>query len=133
LQDEVKAIDVQGKAFHGKLMGTAQKSQTIHQKMLEKIEESKKLKVEADHFHQLFVQGREKSKAVQSEIGEVSKHLRLLKGEISEEEANERRKSEESLREKIEGEAREKLKRGGKLTLDEFKLLAGDSEEKGQD
>ncbi len=133
LQDEVRAIDAQGKVFHEKLMGTARKSQTIHEKMLAKIEESKKLKAQADHFHQLFTQGRDKSRSMQAEIAEVSKRLKLLKGEISEEEAQERRKSEESLREKLENEAREKLKRGGKLTLDEFKLLAGDSEEKGQD
>ncbi len=133
LQEEVRAIDAQGKAFHEKLVGIARKSQMIHQKMLEKIEESKKLKAQADHFHQLFTQGREESKMMQSEIAEVSKQLRLLKGEISEEEAQERRKSAESLRERLENEAREKLKRGGKLTLDEFKLVAGDSEEKEQD
>jgi len=133
LQEEVRAIDAQGKAFHERLVGTARKSQTIHQKMLEKIEESKKAKVDADHFHQLFTQGREKSKAIQSEVAEASKQLRLLKGEISEEETQERRKSAESLRKRLENEAREKLKRGGKLTLDEFKLVAGDNEEKERD
>jgi len=115
-------------------MGTAQKSQTTHQKMLEKIAEAKRLKAEADSFHQVFVEERAKSKALRSEIAELTKRLRVVRGEISEEEARERRKSEEGLRQKVEGEAREKLKRGDKLTLDEFKLLAGgdDDEEKDQ-
>ena len=126
LQEEIMVVDAQGKAFHDKLKGTAQRSQTIHQKMLEKIEESKKVKAEADKFHQLFVEGREKSRAVQAEISSVSTRLRQLRGEIKGEEAQEKRRSEESLREKIESEAREKLQRGDKLTLDEFKLLAGD-------
>jgi len=130
LQEEIMGVDAQGRAFHDKLTGTAQRSQTIHQKMLEKIEESKKAKAEADKFHQLFVEGREKSKAVQTDISAVSTRLRQLRGEMKGEEAQERKKSEESLREKIEGEAREKLERGDKLTLDEFKLLAGDDEQK---
>jgi len=126
LQAEIRAIDAKGKLFHEKLTAIAQKSQELHKKMIDKIEESKKLKTEADSLYQLFLQAKEKTLLVQAEISKVLNQLKQAKGEIREEEEQEKRKSEESLREKLQAEAREKLKRGDKLTLEEFKLLNED-------
>ncbi|HVP92957.1 MAG TPA: hypothetical protein VMS94_04365, partial [Acidobacteriota bacterium] len=99
-------------------------SQQIHAKMLEKIEESKKLKIEADSMHKLFLQTRERAKPIKEEFSEISNQIRMLNAEIKTEESEEKKKNENILREKLERQAREKLKRGERLTWEEFQLLA---------
>ena len=55
---------------------------------------------------------------------EIANKLKQLKEEIREEAEKEKKKSEEALREKLEKQAREKLRRGERLTWEEFQLLA---------
>jgi uncharacterized coiled-coil DUF342 family protein len=133
LQAEIEEMNAKGDVFHEKLTATAQKSQDTHQRMVSKIEESKALKTEADNLHQTFLQARERTKPIQEEIAKILDQLKLLKGEIHSEKEQERKKKEETLREKLEAEAREKVKRGDKLTLAEFKLIAGNDEETAQE
>jgi uncharacterized coiled-coil DUF342 family protein len=124
LQTEINALQAEGKSCHDGLTRMAQKSQECHQKMLEKIEESKKVKAEADSLHQTFVQTREKEKPIREEIANVLDQMRQFRGEMREEEAIEKKQSEEAIRSELEQQAREKLKRGEKLTWEEFQLLA---------
>jgi uncharacterized coiled-coil DUF342 family protein len=124
LRSETKALEINAKRYHKELTQNAQKSQQIHAKMLEKIEESEKLKIEADSMHKLFLQTRERAKPIQEEFLEISNQLRMLNAEIQREEDEKKKKNESALREKLENRAREKLKRGEKLTWEEFQLLA---------
>jgi len=124
IQTEIRAFKTNNKLYHEKLTETAQKSQEIHRKMLEKIDESKRLKVEADSIHKLFLQAKERTRPLQGEIMQILNQMKLLKEEIRKQEEMERKKSEEVLREKLEEQAKEKLKRGEKLTWEEFQLLA---------
>jgi uncharacterized coiled-coil DUF342 family protein len=91
--------------------------------MLEKINESKKIKSEADALHNLLLQSRERIKPVQEDIMKILNEMARLKMEIREEEEKKRKASEEALREKLKKEVREKLKRGEKLSWEEFQLL----------
>jgi uncharacterized coiled-coil DUF342 family protein len=129
LQAEIKTLQAGGKSFHDELTKIAEKSQECHEKMLEKIEESKKVTTEADGLHQMFLQTRGKAKPIQEEIANVLNQMRQVKGEMRDEEAEERKRSEEAIRTELEQHARDKLKRGEKLTWEEFQLLA----EKGMD
>jgi uncharacterized coiled-coil DUF342 family protein len=133
LQAEIKATDAQGRAVNETLKAAAQRSQEFHKEMIIKIEDSKKLKAEADKLHQLFAKAKEKAAPIKAEIIQVSNDLRRIKGEIREEEDQKRRQSEESLREKLQAMAKEKLKRGEKLTWDEFKLLNEGQNEESED
>lgn len=133
LQAEIKATDAQGRAVNEAVRAAAQRSQEFHKEMINKIEDSKRLRAEADRLHQLFVKAKEKATSIKAEINQVSKDLRRIKGEIREEEDQKRKQSEESLREKLQAIAREKLKRGEKLTWDEFKLLNEDQSEESED
>jgi uncharacterized coiled-coil DUF342 family protein len=92
--------------------------------MLAKIEESKKIKAEADNLHKTFVQTREKTRPLQEQIAYTLNKMRQLKGEIREEQQKEKKQSEETIRNELEKQAREKLKRGQKLTWEEFQMLA---------
>lgn len=121
---EIKARKTNSKFCHEKLTEDAQRSQEIHERMLEKIVESKKLKLEADNFHKLFLQIRERIRPIQNEIKEISSQMKLLRDEIRAQEETEKKQSEKSFREKLEKQAKEKLKRGEKLSWEEFQLLA---------
>jgi uncharacterized coiled-coil DUF342 family protein len=124
LQTELKTLETNKKLCHEKLTEAAQKSQEIHGKMLEKIAESKKIRMEADNIHKLFLQTREKTRPLQNDIVEISNQMKLLREQIREEEEKEKKKIEKTLREKLEKQAREKLKRGEKITWEEFQLLS---------
>jgi uncharacterized coiled-coil DUF342 family protein len=124
LRIEVKALDVEGKACHERLTQIAQSSQETHEKMLHKIEESRRIRAEADSYHQEFIRVLEKIKAIRQEIEAVSEQVRQIKAEMREKEVKERKLNEDSLRSKLGQQAAEKLKRGEKLTWEEFKLLS---------
>ncbi|MEM2953293.1 MAG: hypothetical protein QXU21_03355 [Candidatus Bathyarchaeia archaeon] len=124
LEAELKALETRAKLCQEKISEKAGKSREFHEKMLEKIKEAKKLKMEADNFHQLFLQAKEKAKPIQAEIVNILGEIRRLREEILAEEAKARKKREESLLENIERQAKEKLKRGEKLTWEEFKAIA---------
>jgi uncharacterized coiled-coil DUF342 family protein len=124
LRSEIKAVKKESEFLHRKLTDNAHKSQETHRKMLEKIEESKRLKAEADDMHKQFLATRERTKPLQEEMAKISSRIAQLKDEIQREEEEEKKESEDALREKLEKEAREKLKRKEKLSWEEFQLLA---------
>ncbi|MEM3054946.1 MAG: hypothetical protein QXM52_04495, partial [Candidatus Bathyarchaeia archaeon] len=124
LEAELKALEARAKLYHEKISEKAGKSQESHEKMLNKIEEAKKLKMEADNIHQLFLQAKEKAKPIQTEIMNLLGEIKRLKEEILAEEEKARKEREKSLLENIERQAKEKLKRGEKLTWEEFKAIA---------
>ena len=123
LHAEVKNLKAERERFHGALTAHSQKSQEIHAKMLAKIEESRKTKLEADDAHKRFLEAREKTKPLRDEIATISCKIRRLESELREEHEKERRQSESLLRRTLENRAMEKLRRGEKLTWEEFLLV----------
>jgi uncharacterized coiled-coil DUF342 family protein len=124
LQTELKALDVKRKLYHEQLTQIARTSQEVHQKMLVKIAESKKAKTEADATHQQFLQTIEKAKQARESMAALLTQIKQVKGEIYEEELDKKKQSEETLRGELEQHARAKLKRGEKLSWEEFQVLA---------
>ena len=124
LRSEVDTFKAESQGYHESLTANAKKSQELHGKMLAKVEESRKWRTEADELHKQFVKARESGKPVQDEIAAGLSEIRKLRGEMREEEANEKKQSEDCLRQSIEARAKEKLKRGEKLSWEEFQLLA---------
>ena len=124
LKTGIKALETRRKLRHEELTETAQKSQIIHERMLEKIEKAKGLKMEADELHKNFLDSKERAKLVQRKFTEILNQINSLRDEIRDEEEKEKKKSEKALRKKLEKRAREKVKRGEKLTWEEFQVLA---------
>jgi colicin import membrane protein len=124
LRMEVKTIKNESEILHKKLTTNAAVGQEIHGKMTEKIEKSKVLKTKADSMHEQFLRTRERKRQLQEMMTSLSKHISQLKGEIRKEEQKEKEQSENVLRERIEKQARDKLRRGEKLSWEEFQLLA---------
>jgi len=121
---ETKTMKSESELLHRQLTENAQKSQETHRKMLEKIEETKTLKKEADSMHKEFLQVKERTRPLQEEVRLVVNQIRQLKGEIRMEVQRETKESQDALRETLERQAKEKLKRGEKLSWEEFQLLA---------
>lgn len=121
---EIKTMKSECELLHRQLTENAQKSQETHRKMLEKTEETKKLKKEADSMHKEFLQVKERTRPLQEEVRLVVNQIRQLKGEIREEMQRETKESQDALRETLERQAKEKLKRGERLSWEEFQLLA---------
>lgn len=124
LETELKAHETKRKLYHEKLTETAHESQEIHEKMLGKIEKAKVLKMEADDSHKNFLDAKERANLVRRELREILNQVILLRDKVRKEEEKEKKKSEKALRKELEKRAREKLKRGEKLTWEEFQILA---------
>ena len=103
--------------------------------MLSRMEKSRAIKAEADRLHQSYLQAKEKARAMQQEITLTVDEARQRRREILQEDQRRQQQAEENLREEIEKKATEKLKKGQKLTWEEFQVLAQkgiDTEEKSQ-
>ena len=124
LHAEVNNLQTERERCHEALTAHSQKSQEIHAKMLTKIEESKKNKMEADGAHKRFVEAREKTKPLREEIATISCKIRQLESEVRGEHEKERKQSENLLRQTLENKAMEKLRKGEKLSWEEFQLVA---------
>jgi uncharacterized coiled-coil DUF342 family protein len=124
LRKEVRALRRENGLRHQKLTKNAEESQEIHRNMIGKIEDSKKYKIEADVMHKRFLEVKEKARPVEGEMMGLANQIRQLRAEIRVEEEKERKQDQDALRETLERQAREKLKRGEKLTWEEFQLLA---------
>ena len=126
LRKELKALEKEGDAAHRELTGIAQKSQEIHANMLTKISESKNIKAEADSLHDAYLQAKEQAKPVNEEIKKLMERRKKLQEEIRIEDENKKKTAEQDLKEKLGSQARDKLRRGEKLSWNEFQLLAED-------
>ncbi|MGD8544680.1 MAG: hypothetical protein PVH12_00770 [Candidatus Bathyarchaeota archaeon] len=128
VQTELEAAKVSNQSYHNKLMEKAQKSQEFHSKIGDKIDEVKKVRVEADNMHRNYVQNKQNIKPIHKEIADISNKIELLRKEIHEDEEKEKKMVEKALRKKLEEQARKKMKGGGKLTWNEFKILSENDE-----
>jgi uncharacterized coiled-coil DUF342 family protein len=129
LQKELKTLEANADAAHQELTETAKKSQEIHAKMIAKINESKNIKSEADRLHGICIQAKEQGKPLHEEFKRLTEHRKKLQDAAREEDEKRKKNAEQSLKEKLESQARDKLQRGEKLSWDEFKLLADDESE----
>lgn len=124
LRTEITSLKTEGKQCHEALMDNVKKSQELHGKMLARIGESRKIKMEADEVHKQFIAAKDRGKPLQQEIAATWSKIRQLRGEIRTDEEKEKKQSEDVLRQTLEKKAIEKLKKGEKLSWEEFQLLA---------
>jgi uncharacterized coiled-coil DUF342 family protein len=124
LQAEIADLEMRSKLCHEKLTKTACESQDLHHVMLRRIEELKELETKADNQHKAFLQAREKGKTTQQEIIKASTLVKQLQAELRAGEDQEKKRREDALRKKLQEQIREKLKRGDKLSWEEFQLFA---------
>lgn len=128
LTDKIETLKTESELRHKKLTETALRSQETHECMLSKTKAAKEIKLKADEFHSQFLEAKEKKTRLQKSIAEITSKIGQLREEIRTKESETRKRGEQELRETLEKQARDKLKRGKKLSWNEFQLLAEDDE-----
>jgi uncharacterized coiled-coil DUF342 family protein len=126
LQKELETLEKTADTAHRELTETAKKSQETHTKMITKIDESNSVKSEADSLHAAYLQARELGKPLHDEFKKLTEQKKTLQEALRKEEEMQKKSAEKVLKEKLESQARDKLRRGEKLSFEEFKLLADD-------
>ena len=124
LRDEAKALRDENKSHGERISETAEQSQKFHQQMTEELEKSWKLKAEADEMHEEYVKNKEQAHAAHLKYLEILSQIEPLEKASREREEKEKSEIQESLRNKLEKEALEKLRSGKKMSFEEFKVLA---------
>ena len=123
LRKEADKLKAEAFNYRSRILEISAESQEFHAKMLKRIEEAKELKAKADEMHQRYAENKEKVKAINLEIKKTLGEIRSIRELLKSEEEKERRRRESDLQRQTEEKALEKLKRGEKLTFDEFKIL----------
>jgi len=146
-----KGFDEQADVFHKELTDLAGKSQEIHSKMIEKVNAMRVSRAQADSQHQLYVKTKEETiPQLYEKIGQLIGQLNIVKAsmakeakaeaelrgkeraafeKVNQEKAKADKEKEQAMKEKLGAEARDKLKKGEKLSWDEFQLMMGDDSE----
>ncbi|MGD0644036.1 MAG: hypothetical protein ABSA75_03930 [Candidatus Bathyarchaeia archaeon] len=134
LMTQRKTLEAQADALHKELTDLAQKSQELHSNMIEKVKTVKTTKAEADSLHQAYIKTKEQIVPLYVKIAELTGQLRSLSASMKEEAKVRKmatqhaiKEKEQEVKEKLEAEARDKLKRGEKLSWNEFQLIMGES------
>jgi uncharacterized coiled-coil DUF342 family protein len=150
LLEHRKTFDAQADVYHKELTELAKKSQDLHALIMEKVNTMKRDREEADSLHQSFIKAKDQNNLVYEQIRQLISQSTGLRttmreqyqnrrrdDEVRRKDQEERRKQEQAeralkekeIKEKIGGEAREKLSRGEKVNWEDFAMLAGDDED----
>ncbi|MBS7651970.1 hypothetical protein KEJ13_02415 [Candidatus Bathyarchaeota archaeon] len=136
LLSEIKAIEIRVKEYKEKLVKLREVSKERHEKMIiiyRKAEEEKK---RADNIHSKILENISEMKKFREELKEVLKEINMVKKEIKEKSMileAERKILIEERKKEIAEKARRKLEAGGKISLEELKIIFEEKEEKDGD
>jgi len=119
LQAEINAARLVANEAHEKLSEIAKESEVYHGKMLEVVKQASDLKSKADEAHLSYSQVKQQADEAHLEYIKAKESRQKI---IVEDQMTRLRKQQE-VRKKVEDTAEEKLKRGEKLSLDEFRAL----------
>jgi len=145
-----KIFDAQAEVYHKELTEVAKKSQDLHAVIVEKMNTIKKDRTEADTLHQSFIRAKEQNNLLYEQIRQLIGQSTGIQSSLREQyqtrrkeeqtrrkDEDEKRKQEQeekavqeqTIKEQIGSQAREKLNRGEKVNWDEFALMLGNDEE----
>lgn len=124
LQHQLRNMRTQEKETHRQIAQLAEQGRQIHQTMSEKGTDIPKLKADADEAHKKLIETGKQAQKADQQCMPIIVQIRALMLQIKTEEAKKRTRRQTELMQELEKKALEKMKRGEKLTWDEFKILA---------
>lgn len=128
LKEQMKKLRDEITSCRNKIAENIMKSRKLHESMMEHFREIDELRVEADRMHKMYLERMEKISSLRLKYAGLLGQISALKKIIREEEEKRRTEAAAALRGKIKREALEKLKRGEKVSFEEFKILAEQGE-----
>jgi uncharacterized coiled-coil DUF342 family protein len=123
MQSEERALATRAKLSHEKLEELAEQSQKFHEQMVNQLTMAQNLKIKADTAHQKYLELRQKANETHQKYVKLLQQIDSLRQEIQKKNEEQQAKRQQELLEEATKKAQEKMKRGQKLTWDEFKLL----------
>ena len=124
LQQQLRNMRTREKDTHGQIAELAEQSRQIHQEMMEKGASIPKLKAEAEEAHKKYIETDKQAQKAHQQCVPIIAQIRAMLLQVKTEEAKKKTKRQTEIMEELEKKAVEKMKRGEKLTWDEFKILA---------
>lgn len=123
LKVEMNAIRLGAEQIHQKLTDFAKESETYHKQMTDLMKPAGEFRARADEAHKNFLDFRTKADWAHQEFISNMVEIKQLRQQVHQVENEARSKKEEEILRKTEESATEKLKRGEKLSFEEFKTL----------
>ncbi|WP_455364639.1 coiled-coil protein [[Eubacterium] cellulosolvens] len=123
IRNEIKDLSDKAAQFHTKLEEIVAESENYHNQMLNLVNEATLYKEEADKAHQNFVNAKNEANDLQQHILLISAQIKGVKKSVNETAKREQLEKEQEIKKKIEDSATGKLKKGERLSFDEFKIL----------
>jgi uncharacterized coiled-coil DUF342 family protein len=123
-QQQLRDLRTEEKEFHGQIAQLAEQSRQAHRMLIEEGANIPKLKTEANVSHQKYIDTRKQVQKLDQQCELLTAQIRLALSKSKSEEEKKKAKRETKLMQELEEKALGKMKRGEKLTWDEFKVLA---------
>lgn len=123
MQSEERGLATKAELSHEKLEELAEQSQKLHEQMIELLTKAQNLRTEADAAHQKYLEFRQKVDGTHQKYVKLLQQIDSLRQGIQKKNEEQQAKRQQELLEEATEKAREKMKRGEKLTWDEFRLL----------
>jgi uncharacterized coiled-coil DUF342 family protein len=127
LKVEVGALRIRAQATHEELTKIAEESEKTHAAMQERLNLLLEKKKQADQKHKDFI---EQSKLRQEAISSLRSNLlriEQIRTQIGKSKTSSRFEKAEKVKSKYKAAANEKVRTGGKLSLEEFQALMSDT------
>ncbi|RLE49607.1 MAG: hypothetical protein DRJ31_04340 [Candidatus Methanomethylicota archaeon] len=128
--DKKRALSEQVKAevgnIHNQILSLSKESNEHHKRLLEAKERARRLREEVNRLSEQIAQVKNQIQELKPRLREVRLKIRTLKEQLAEEKAIELAKRAQAVIEKqrqLAHQAKEKLKRGEKLSFEEFSAL----------
>jgi len=126
VDSEAETIRQRIRELHEELSRLARESQEYHEQMDKSLEEAQRLQTQADEQHRKYVESRQKADAAHQKLLGIITRMREVERNIKQYDETLRRDQLRRLleaREETTKKANSKLKKGEKLSFEEFKLL----------
>ncbi len=127
LKIEVGALRIRAQTTHEELTKIAGESEKTHAAMQEQLKTLLEKKKQADQKHTDFIQQSKRRQEAVSSLRSNLLRIEQIRAEIGKTKTSSKFEKAEKVKSKYKAAANEKLRTGGKLSLEEFQALMGDS------
>ncbi len=124
LREEERALESKARNHHNKISRLAQQSQQFHKELHEILSQILTFQKKADDAHQRFLAAKQQVQKPSQEWADLQFRIKSLRQELRQIEETKEAQRRQGLQKELEERAKKKLKRGEKLTWEEFKALS---------
>ncbi|MEM2562365.1 MAG: hypothetical protein QW702_00435 [Candidatus Bathyarchaeia archaeon] len=129
LENRLKELESEVTLHRKRIAENVVESQKFHEMMIKTLNEIKELKSRLSDVNSRYMENRSKAANLRLKHKDLLNQIYAIRKLIREEEERRRRESIVAIKEKVRKEALEKIKRGEKVSFEEFKILVGEEGE----